>query len=150
VHASIVKGGEELSSYPALCAISLERRTVPGETGDTAENELRAILDHLAGTVADFRYRLERGLERVPFEAKQDEPIVASLRKHATQALGRMPQVRGEPFWTDCAILKEAGISCLMFGADGAGAHAATEWADLQSVETLAGILERTAVEFCG
>jgi acetylornithine deacetylase len=150
VHASIVKGGEEISSYPAHCAISLERRTIPGETGDTVEKELRAILDRLAGTVADFRYRLERGLERVPFEAKPEEPIVAALRKHATQALGREPKLRGEPFWTDCAILKEAGISCVLFGADGAGAHAATEWADLRSVETLASVLERVAVEFCG
>ncbi|MFI5016142.1 MAG: hypothetical protein ACHQAY_27730, partial [Hyphomicrobiales bacterium] len=60
------------------------------------------------------------------------------------------PKVRGEPFWTDCAILKEAGIPCLLFGADGAGAHAATEWATVASVETLAHILERTAIEFCG
>jgi acetylornithine deacetylase len=150
VHASLIKGGEELSSYPALCRISLERRTIPGETGDTVEQELRAMLDALCGSVAEFRYKLERGLERVPFEAKAEEPIVATLRRHATEALGRAPKVRGEPFWTDCAILKEAGISCVLFGADGAGAHAATEWADVKSVETLAAILERTAVEFCG
>ena len=150
VHASTIKGGEELSSYPALCTVELERRTIPGETGDSVERELRSILAGLAGTVPDFRYRLERGLERVPFEAKPEEPIVVALRKHATKALGRAPNVRGEPFWTDCAILKEAGISCVLFGADGAGAHAATEWTNLESVETLAAILERTAVEFCG
>ncbi|MFI4997299.1 MAG: ArgE/DapE family deacylase [Hyphomicrobiales bacterium] len=150
VHASIIKGGEELSSYPALCRISLERRTIPGETGDTVEKELRGILDALAAGVPDFRYKLERSLERVPFEAKPEEPIVATLRKHATEALGHAPKVRGEPFWTDCAILKQAGISCVLFGADGAGAHAATEWADVASVETLAAILEKTAVEFCG
>jgi acetylornithine deacetylase len=149
VHASIVKGGEELSSYPAACRISLERRTIPGETGDSVEEELTAILRAIARAVPDFRYRLERGLERVPFEAKSDEPIVACIRKHATEALGRAPQIRGEPFWTDCAILKEAGIPSLLFGADGAGAHAATEWASIESVETLARILERTAVEFC-
>ncbi|MFI4994887.1 MAG: ArgE/DapE family deacylase [Hyphomicrobiales bacterium] len=150
VHASIIKGGEELSSYPAACRVSLERRTIPGETGDTVEAELRGILDAIAGAVAEFRYGLERGLERVPFEAKADEPIVICLRKHAAEALGRAPKVRGEPFWTDCAILKEAGIPCLLFGADGAGAHAATEWATVGSVETLAHILERTAIEFCG
>ncbi|SDR36947.1 acetylornithine deacetylase [Rhizobiales bacterium GAS191] len=150
VHASIIKGGEELSSYPAQCRISIERRTIPGETGATVEAELRGLLDSIAQDVPDFRYRLERGLERVPFEAKADEPIVATLRKYATEALGRPPQIRGEPFWTDCAILKEAGIPCLLFGADGAGAHAATEWATTDSVETLARVLERTAIEFCG
>jgi acetylornithine deacetylase len=149
VHASIIKGGEELSSYPASCRISIERRTIPGETGDSVEEELNAILHDIARRVPDFRYSLKRGLERVPFEAKTDEPIVACVRKHATKALGHTPKIRGEPFWTDCAILKEAGIPSLLFGADGAGAHAATEWASIESVETLARILEHTAVEFC-
>ena len=36
-----------------------------------------------------------------------------------------------------------------MFGADGGGAHAATEWADIESVEVLADILAATAREFC-
>jgi acetylornithine deacetylase len=149
VHASIIKGGEELSSYPAICRISIERRTIPGESGDSVEAELTAILDALAGSVPDFRYRLERGLDRVPFETRADEPIVVCLRRHATEALDHVPNVRGEPFWTDCAILKEAGIPCLLFGADGAGAHAATEFAVIESVETLARILERTALDFC-
>jgi acetylornithine deacetylase len=150
VHASIIQGGEELSSYPARCVISIERRTVPGETAATVEAELRRILEDVAGRVPNFRYRVVTGLERVPFEAREDEPIVATLRKHATIALGHPPIIRGEPFWTDCAILKEAGIPCLMFGADGGGAHAATEWASISSVERLADILEATAVEFCG
>jgi acetylornithine deacetylase len=32
VHASLIRGGEELSSYPARCVVGLERRTLPGET----------------------------------------------------------------------------------------------------------------------
>jgi acetylornithine deacetylase len=32
VHASLIKGGTELSTYPARCVLSVERRTVPGET----------------------------------------------------------------------------------------------------------------------
>ena len=33
VHASLIAGGEELSTYPARCVLSLERRTLPGEDG---------------------------------------------------------------------------------------------------------------------
>ena len=32
VHASLIEGGEELSSYPARCVVGIERRTLPGET----------------------------------------------------------------------------------------------------------------------
>src|SRR5438093_1735124 len=32
VHASMIRGGTELSTYPAHCVLGLERRTLPGET----------------------------------------------------------------------------------------------------------------------
>ena len=34
VHASMINGGAEWSSYPSHCRISLERRTVPGESAE--------------------------------------------------------------------------------------------------------------------
>ena len=42
----------------------------------------------------------------------------------------------GAPYWTDCAILAEAGIPSFLYGPSGEGAHAAIEWVDLASVET--------------
>src|SRR5438128_6746693 len=40
VHASLIEGGQELSSYPKHCALSMERRTIPGETLQQVEAEL--------------------------------------------------------------------------------------------------------------
>ena len=40
VHASVIQGGEELSSYPARCVVGLERRTLPGESAADVEREL--------------------------------------------------------------------------------------------------------------
>lgn len=150
VHASLIHGGEEASSYPAECRITIERRTVPGETMETVAAELSGILTRLGATVPNFAWRLERGLERDAFQANPGHPIVTTLTRHATAALGRPPVIRAEPFWTDCALLKAAGIECVMFGADGDGAHAATEWADIASVRTLTEILTATIVDFCG
>ena len=150
VHASIIQGGAEWSSYPARCRISLERRTIPGEKSRSVQAELEAIIDAIAAEDADFHAIVELGLNRGPFEVPETEPIVATLDRAATKVLGRQPTRRGEPFWTDCAILKDAGIPCVMFGADGAGAHAATEWTTVASVRTLADILTDTAMEFCG
>jgi acetylornithine deacetylase len=150
VHASVIRGGEEASSYPAECRITIERRTVPGENADTVEAELREILETLTGTVPDFAYRLRRGLGRDPFEADPGHPIVTMLASHAERRLGRRPRIRSEPFWTDCALLQAAGIPSLMFGADGGGAHAAHEWTTIESVRQVADILTETAIEFCG
>lgn len=149
VHASLIRGGEEISSYPAECRISLERRTIPGETPASVAAELQAIIDRIAAADADFRATLATGLDRPPFEISETEPIVAALDRIAGAHTGRAVPRRGEPFWTDCAILQGAGIPCVMFGADGAGAHAASEWVDVASVRTLADILTETAVAFC-
>ncbi|MGI5406101.1 M20/M25/M40 family metallo-hydrolase [Streptomyces chartreusis] len=65
------------------------------------------------------------------------------------QALGHPPVVRAEPFWTDCALLDRAGIPCLLFGADGEGAHAATEYVDLASLDRLTDVLTATITDFC-
>ncbi|TYB54346.1 M20/M25/M40 family metallo-hydrolase [Nonomuraea sp. PA05] len=149
VHASLIQGGEGPSTYPAACRITVERRTVPGETEQGVRDELIGVLDHLAATVTEFDYRLRPGLYREPFEADPDAPITRVLLREAERALGHPPVIRAEPFWTDCALLARAGIPCLLFGADGGGAHADTEWADLASVHRVTEVLAATVTSFC-
>lgn len=150
VHASLIRGGQELSSYPAECRIQLERRTVPGETGETVAAELHAILDGIAATDPAFRAELLPGLVRLPFEVEEGAPVVETVLRAATKRLGRAPELCGASYWTDCAIFAGAGIPVVMFGADGGGAHASEEWADEASVEVLAGILCDASMAFCG
>ncbi|SEG97942.1 acetylornithine deacetylase [Nonomuraea solani] len=149
VHASLIEGGEGASTYPARCRITLERRTVPGESAATVRAELAGILDGLAASVPDFAYRLHDGLNREPFEADPDAAIARVLLGQVERALGRPPVIRAEPFWTDCALLDRAGIPCLLFGVDGGGAHADTEWADIASVRQVTDVLAATITEFC-
>jgi len=111
---------------------------------------LQEIIDRIAASDPDFRATLATGLDRPPFEIAETEPIVVTLDRIAAARTGKPVPRRGEPFWTDCAILQGAGTPCVMFGADGAGAHAASEWVDMASVGTLTDILTETAAAFCG
>src|SRR5207237_261508 len=43
VHASLIEGGQELSTYPDRCVVKVERRTLPGETAQAARDELRGL-----------------------------------------------------------------------------------------------------------
>ncbi len=122
---------------------------MPGETTATVTAELQGLIDAIRAEDPAFEAEVAPGLERFPFEIGEDAPIVRTLDRHATAALGHAPARRGEPFWTDCSILDRAGIPCLMFGADGGGAHAATEWATVDSVRRLADILAATASDWC-
>src|SRR5262245_58084159 len=49
LHASLIKGGQELSSYPAECVLELERRTLPGESTAAVEAEVRGVMERAAG-----------------------------------------------------------------------------------------------------
>ncbi len=149
VHASIVSGGQELSSYPAHCKLEVERRTIPGETAAVIEQQFRTMLEAIKVNDSSFEYSLTMGLERVPHEVSESEEIVQTLLKNVTTILEKTPNIRSETFWTDCAALSSVGIPSFLFGAIGAGAHSASEWVDLNSVTQLEKILFQTIKEFC-
>jgi acetylornithine deacetylase len=141
VHASLIAGGQELSSYPERCVLDVERRTLPGETPDDLERELRRLLDgRLDGEIT---------LIREPFEVDADEAIVDVVGRQAAAVLGREPEIVGAPYWMDAAFISAAGIPTVVFGPRGAGAHATDEWVDLGSVRACAETLLATAIEFC-
>ena len=45
LHASLITGGRELSTYPDRCVLQMERRSITGEDSDTALAEVEAILE---------------------------------------------------------------------------------------------------------
>jgi acetylornithine deacetylase len=149
VHASLIKGGRELSSYPDQCVLSVERRTIPGETPRSVKTELEDILQALQAEDPSFKGAVRRGLHRSPLETPETAEIIMAVKQAATQALGKAPQIAGVPFWTDAALLSEQGIPSLLFGPAGAGAHAAEEWVDLRSVRQCADVYLKTAALFC-
>jgi acetylornithine deacetylase len=149
VHASIISGGEERSSYPASCSLEIERRTVPGETPEMVRAELQAIMNVCSSRDPNFQANLEIGLIRQAHECLETEAIVQTLRHHARDVTGLEPRISGAPYWTDCAILADAGIPSLLYGPSGDGAHAAIEWVDLESLETCVKVYLETIKGFC-
>jgi acetylornithine deacetylase len=149
VHASIIRGGEELSSYPAQCVVSLERRTLPGETIADIEGELDVLLDRCRASDPELTAGHRTLLVRDPFEVAPDADIVATVRAAAAEAIGTAPDVGGASYWADAAFIAAAGIPTVMFGPVGEGAHAAQEWVSLSSTETVARALVAVAARVC-
>jgi acetylornithine deacetylase len=112
--------------------------------------ELQAIIDRLSAADPTFQATVAPFLHRGGFSVEADASIVTILEAAATQRLGAPPPQLGAPFWTDAAILAEAGIDTVLMGPTGAGLHSAEEWVDLRSVVDLAAILTDTAITFCG
>jgi acetylornithine deacetylase len=149
LHASLIHGGQELSSYPERCLLSVERRTLPGEMPEVVEAELIQIVHDIKHSDPAFEAVVRRGIDRSPLETREDSEIVQALQAASVNMLNRPSPISGVPFWTDAAILSAAGIPSVLFGPAGSGAHAVEEWVDLASVKTCAEIYLATAVRFC-
>ena len=149
LHAGTITGGQGYSSYPQSCTVTLERRTIPGETPPIVEAELRALLEDIKAADSEFSYTLEIGLTREPFEIDPAHEFVALTQRYASSLLREGVPLRGVGFWADTAALSSAGIPALMFGCLGAGAHAQEEWVNVNSLERCADIYEAIIREFC-
>ena len=149
LHASLISGGQELSSYPERCVLSVERRTIPGERPEFVEEQIRDILRRLTASDGQFKATVRRNLDRAPLETRDDSEIAALVKRNATQVTGRLAEATGVAYWTDAASLSQAGIPSVLFGPKGAGAHAFEEWVDLQSVQQCTMIYVRVIEAFC-
>jgi acetylornithine deacetylase len=138
LHASIIEGGQEFSSYPERCLLQSERRTVPGETLEQVEGEIAGLLGDLEGSSRVV-------LWRPPFEVDPEAGIVEIVKRH-----GGNGDLVGVPFWADSALLADAGIPTVLFGPAGEGAHAVVEWVDIAAAERCLEVYVEVAAEFCG
>jgi acetylornithine deacetylase len=145
LHASMIEGGREWSVYPDRCLLRLERRTIAGETVGRAETELRAILDTLHDEDAEFDATLRVRFSRPPYETPARHPLPGLLTRCA-RARGVTAVEQGMSFWTDAAVLGEAGIPAVLFGPGGAGLHSTEEYVEVAEVIACRDVLADLAV----
>lgn len=146
---SMIAGGSDAATVADRCLLTVERRTLPSESVDEAERDLRARLDRALSAVQGSSGTLRRLVAREAFEVEASSRVVTTLSRHLDHATGVPTALRGEPFWTDARLVQEAGIECVVVGADGGGAHADEEWAEVDSVIALTAALEASLRELC-
>jgi acetylornithine deacetylase/succinyl-diaminopimelate desuccinylase-like protein len=154
LHASLIHGGRELSSYPDRCHLQMERRTIPGEAPGCAGREVAAILSRLEAADPEFSAASRALFARSPYEIAADHPLVVAMQSAAAQQFNVegstfKGDVTGMSFWTDASVLGDAGIPSLLFGPIGAGLHGMEEWVDVASVLACRDALVTLARTWC-
>ena len=142
LHAGRIEGGGELSVYPARCTLEIERRTLPSEPADAALGEVRAILADLTAADPAFDADVRLILARPGYEIPTADALPQALAR-AAAAEGVEPVFTGTSFWTDAALLAEAGIPAVLFGPGGGGLHGPEEFVLADDVARCAGVLTR-------
>jgi acetylornithine deacetylase len=146
LHASVIAGGRELSSYPDRCVLKLERRTVSGETDAQVTREIEAILEQLRGADPEFEATLTPLFGRPSYQVAPDHALPRALR----EAAGSDGDFVGMSFWTDAAVLGGAGIPSVLFGPGGAGLHSTEEYVEIEDVLRCRDTLAALARGWCG
>jgi acetylornithine deacetylase len=148
LHASIVAGGRELSSYPDLATLQMERRTLPDEGLSAGVTEIDQICMSLARADPSFRASGRQMFARAGYEIASEHVLPRAIYD-ASAACGGAPRIAGASFWTDAAILAHAGIPSVLFGPGGAGLHSTEEYVVVADVLHCRDALVELALRFC-
>ena len=136
VNVGSIEGGTQPNIVPAQCVITIDRRTLPGESEASVRREIKALLRSQGLQAALGSARTEPCL---PMETDPKLPLVRQLLEVASQKKGI-----GVDYFCDAAVLANGGIPSVVFGpGDIAQAHTSEEWITTRSLESVTDLLER-------
>jgi acetylornithine deacetylase len=146
--ATIAAGGSALFTTPDKARVSLERRTLPGETRDVIETEVREMLGRIRNHHPEFKASWKTSLHREPLSVEAQSPILQTVTR-ALQAHNLEPNVTGAPYWMDSALIAAKGIPTVILGPTAHDLHGANERVDLSELEALEQVLLSVIQDFC-
>lgn len=136
VNVGMIHGGTQPNIVPDACAITIDRRTLPGETETGVRREIIALLARKKLRAAFSRAKLAPSR---PLETKTSLPLVRQFMHAARQT-----RPAGVDYFCDASVLAAAGIPSVVFGpGDIAQAHTADEWISLASLQRAREMLLR-------
>ena len=148
VHASTISGGIGISTYPDRCVLTVERRTIPGETADAVLAEIEAICERVSARRPALSMSVRLIGAQLPSDVAADSPVVRAVER-ALSAENLPAPIEGLSAWTDAALLNAAGIATICFGpGDIALAHAAEEYVPVDEIIRATDVLTRVATEW--
>jgi acetylornithine deacetylase len=131
VHASLITGGQEASTIPDRCVLTIEHRTLPGTTAADVEASVADLLDRCRAADPALVAEARTLLHRPALETEPDAAVVHALAGAHGEVRGTPAAVTGLSYWADSAFLAARGIPTVLFGPGGQGAHADVEWVSL-------------------
>jgi succinyl-diaminopimelate desuccinylase len=136
VNVGSIAGGTQPNIVPDYCFITVDRRTIPGETESAVRRELRDLLRSRKLKAGMSNARMAPCL---PLDTPVHLPLVRQLMQAAAQS-----EPVGVDYFCDAAVLSQGGIPSVVFGpGDIAQAHTAREYISSRSLEAAASLLER-------
>jgi acetylornithine deacetylase/succinyl-diaminopimelate desuccinylase-like protein len=92
-----IQGGVKTNIVPASCEVTIDIRTVPGQTLRDVMNQIKGVVRELERKDRELRVRVEKVLYGVPIEVGEEEPVVRALSSAIEEVVGRKARIVGTP-----------------------------------------------------
>lgn len=154
-HSSLVvttiHGGVAPNVIPNRCQIVIDRRLIPGEDLEGAQQEIETVLQRVRGAGPAPRIESEMRTAVPSSQTAADDPFVVAMRSAGQRALGREVKIGGFRACCDMWPFRERGAPAAIFGpGELVQAHTVGESVDLAQVETAARFYALAALHWLG
>jgi acetylornithine deacetylase len=143
----LIEGGRGGSTVADRCELTLDRRVLPSENLDAAEEDVRGLLGRLEIERPGLCWEMSRTVSFPPLRGTNNESLEEIL-SGALSDLGRggVGERRGMRFATDAAWYEAAGCPAVVFGpGDVSVAHQSDEYVPIEDLKTAS-----RALALCG
>lgn len=114
----LIQGGINTNVVPDVVTFRIDRRIIPEESPEAAEQDLRQWLEAAAAKLPGIRLSVRRILLARPFvPVPGQEKLVGTLQRHAREILGEDIPTNGVPIYTDARLYTARGIPTVLYGA---------------------------------
>ena len=154
ISVNLIEGGVVSNVVPGECTITVDRRTIPGETDQTVLAEVREKLDAIKADDPNFNYEITPSREEGYTPAnitEESSPIVRAVQDSVRLVTDKEPEFFAT--WagaTDGRLYRFAGIETVGFGPSGQNAHGANEAVFVDDLIVQAEVFSATALQLLG
>jgi len=146
-----IQGGTKVNMVPEYCTITIDRRMHPGETAETAETELKEVLDTVSPNLPfEYDLRVEDFGTKSVF-TDPNHKLIKTMQDVLKRVTGEERPLKGYTQGSDGRHFAQDGIPVAIFGpSDPSVGHASDEFVSLGQVLEAAQVFALTALEMLG
>jgi succinyl-diaminopimelate desuccinylase len=152
----LIKGGINTNVVPDRVVMRLDRRIIPEERSDVAEQEIRQVIAAAMAAYPQAQCDVRRVLLALPLVPMAGvERLIEPLARHGGRVLGVAIGPQGVPLYTDARHYAAVAIPTVLYGAGPrsigeANAHAADEHLQLDDLAKATEVVAAALLDMLG
>jgi succinyl-diaminopimelate desuccinylase len=154
VNVGTIEGGTKTNMVPDRCEITIDFRTLPGQSHEELVARLRGLLDELRAADETYRASLEVVTDRPAVSTPTDDPFVETAQEVGRALWGRGMAPAGASYFTDGSVLGPASggdVPIIILGpGEEEQAHQTDEWVGMEALAQAARFYAALAARWLG